>query len=434
MKLKRAKKRTFVDIMKSTEVLLSSSLASHTSGFRPLLSLLLIFITLPSTINAQDTPEIKKSNYTNRNGARTIPVESFNPGHSASIPIKLSRNFVYPSVTIYPNKTNKPAPVYADTVVPDYQLQPDAAGQGHVPPVKIMPLIFGPQWDPLLTPAQQKKRIWIVAGSNIVGYGGTMIALSAAWYKDYPKSKLHSFNDLPEWQQVDKVGHLYSAYIESRASMELWRWTGIDRKKRIWLGGMSGAFYQTVIEVLDGYSSQWGWSWSDFSANILGSGVLVAQELAWDDQRIKLKFSFHRKKYDDPQLNQRSDLLFGKSSPERYLKDYNGQTYWASATIKSFFPKSNLPPWLSIAVGYGAEGMFGGTENIAKDNNGNITFNRTDIKRYRQWYLAPDIDLTKIKTSSKAVKFCLTVLSAFKFPAPSLELSNGKFRLHAIHF
>ena len=286
----------------------------------------------------------------------------------------------------------------------------------------------------LLTPQQKKKRIWFVAGSNVIGYGGTMIALSSAWYKDYPKSKLHSFNDMPEWNQVDKVGHLYSAYIESRASMELWRWTGIDRKKRIWLGGMSGAFYQTVIEVLDGHSAEWGWSWGDFTANILGSGALVAQELAWDDQRIKLKFSFHRKSYNDPQLNQRSNILFGKSTPERLIKDYNGQTYWASANLKSFFPKSKLPAWLSVSVGYGSEGLFGGTENIGKDDAGNIVFNRPDIKRYRQWYLAPDVDLTKIKTNKKAVKFILTVLSAFKFPTPSLEFSNGSFKLNAIHF
>lgn len=293
--------------------------------------------------------------------------------------------------------------------------------------------LFGNRYGNL-TPAQIKKRVWLVASANVVGYSGAMIALSQAWYKNYPKTGLHSFNDLPEWKQVDKVGHMYSAYIESRASMELWRWTGIERKKRIWIGGMSGAIYQTVIEVLDGYSAGWGWSWADFGANILGSSALVAQELAWNDQRIKLKFSFHRKSYDDPSLNRRSDVLFGKSSPERFLKDYNGQTYWASANIRSFFPKSNLPAWLCVAFGYGAEGMFGGTENIARDDNGNITFSRPDIKRYRQWYLAPDIDLSKIKTKSKLLNFTLTVLSAFKFPAPSLEFSNGKFRLNALHF
>jgi hypothetical protein len=87
-----------------------------------------------------------------------------------------------------------------------------------------------------------------------------------------------------------------------------------------------------------------------------------------------------------------------------------------------------------VSVGYGADGMFGGTENIGRDKNGNINFNRPDIKRYRQWYLAPDIDLSKIKTKSKPLKFFLTVLSAFKFPAPALEFSNGKFKVHPIYF
>lgn len=285
-----------------------------------------------------------------------------------------------------------------------------------------------------LTPEQKKRRTWIVGTGNVVGYSTAMIGLYSAWYKDYPQTNFHSFNDWPEWKQVDKIGHFYSAYVESRGSMELWRWTGIERKKRIWIGGMSGAFYQTVIEVLDGFSEGWGWSWADFGANILGSGTLVAQELAWNDQRIKLKFSFHRKTYDDPQLNQRSDVLFGKGSAERFLKDYNGQTYWASINLKPFLKSEKFPAWLSVAIGYGAEGMFGGTENISKDPSGTITFNRPDIKRYRQWYLAPDIDLSKIKTKSKAVNFLFTFLSAFKFPMPSLEFSNGKFKAHAIHF
>ncbi|NOT51131.1 MAG: DUF2279 domain-containing protein [Chitinophagaceae bacterium] len=294
------------------------------------------------------------------------------------------------------------------------------------------------KWDTLkknrLTPQQKKRRTWIIGAGNIVGYSTAMIGLYSAWYKDYPQTSFHSFNDWPEWKQVDKVGHLYSAYVESRGSMELWRWTGIDRKKRIWIGGMSGAFYQTVIEVLDGFSAEWGWSWADFGANILGSGMLVAQELAWDDQRIKLKFSFHKKTYDDPQLNQRSDVLFGKGAAERFLKDYNGQTYWASINLKPFLKNDKFPAWLSIAVGYGAEGMFGGTENLSKDPGGNITFSRPDIKRYRQWYLSPDIDLSKIKTKSKALNFIFTFLSAFKFPMPSIEFSNGKFKAHAIHF
>ena len=285
-----------------------------------------------------------------------------------------------------------------------------------------------------LTSHQIKKRVQIVAATNIIGYSAAMVALYAAWYKDYPQTNFHTFNDIGEWKGIDKIGHAYSAYAESKASMELWRWTGIDRKKRIWLGGMSGAFYQTVIETLDGFSSEWGWSWGDCSANIFGSGMLVAQELAWDEQRIQFKFSFHHKSYSDPSLNQRSDKIFGKSAAERFLKDYNGQTYWLSANIKSFFPQSKCPAWLQLSVGTGAEGMFGARENIGKDANGNIIFNRTDIKRYRQWYLAPDIDLTKIKTKHKGIKVALNILNIVKFPMPSLEYANGRFKLNAVTF
>lgn len=285
-----------------------------------------------------------------------------------------------------------------------------------------------------LTPNQIKQRVKLIATTNIVGYSAAMAGLYAAWYKDYPQTNFHTFNDIGEWKGIDKIGHAYSAYAESKASMELWRWTGIDRKKRIWLGGMSGAFYQTVIETLDSFSSEWGWSWGDFSANILGSGMLVAQELAWDEQRIQFKFSFHHKSYSDPSLNLRSDKIFGKSAAERFLKDYNGQTYWLSANIKSFFPASKWPAWLQLSVGTGAEGLFGANENIGKDANGNIIFNRTDIKRYRQWYLAPDIDLTKIKTKHKGIKVALNILNIVKFPMPSLEYSNGKFKLNAATF
>ncbi len=285
-----------------------------------------------------------------------------------------------------------------------------------------------------LTQQQIKKRVTIIATTNIVGYSAAMAGLYAAWYKDYPQSNFHAFNDIGEWKGIDKIGHAYSAYAESKASMELWRWTGIDRKKRIWLGGMSGALYQTVIETLDGFSSEWGWSWGDFGANMLGSGMLVAQELAWDEQRIQFKFSFHHKSYSDAILNQRSNTIFGKSTAERFLKDYNGQTYWLSANIKSFFPHSKLPAWLQVSVGTGAEGLFGASENIGKDAAGTIVFSRPNIKRYRQWYLAPDIDLTKIKTKHKGFKVALNILNIVKFPMPSLEYSNGKFRINAISF
>lgn len=279
-----------------------------------------------------------------------------------------------------------------------------------------------------------KKRVKLVAAANITGYSGILVGLNSAWYSQYPRSKFHFFNDNDEWLQVDKAGHAYGAYIESFASYEMWRWSGLSRKKRIWIGGLSGIAYETIIETLDGFSAEYGWSWGDFGANVLGSGLFISQELAWDDQRIKLKTSFHKRDYGSADLNARANSIFGKSESERFIKDYNAITDWMSINIKSFFPKTKLPGWFSIAVGYGAEGMFGARSNIAKDANGNIIFDRSDIKRYRQWYLSPDIDLSKIKTKKKVVRFILSALNAFKFPAPSIEFSNGSIKGHWIHF
>ena len=75
-----------------------------------------------------------------------------------------------------------------------------------------------------------------------------------------------------------------------------------------------------------------------------------------------------------------------------------------------------------------------GKENIGKDDNGTITFSRPDIKRYRQWYLAPDVDFNRIKTKSRLLKLTFGFLNAFKFPTPSFELSNNKLRINFISF
>ena len=278
-----------------------------------------------------------------------------------------------------------------------------------------------------------KKRIRLVTAANIVGYGGTLVGLNAIWYAKYPRSGFHFFNDDAEWQQMDKVGHIYSAYTESRLTMEAWRWAGLSRKKCIWIGGLSGVAYQSIIEVLDGFSSQYGFSPGDFAANIIGSSAFISQELAWNEQKIKLKFSFHKKYYGEGDLDARADQLYGSSELERFIKDYNAQSYWISVNIQSFFPETKLPRWLNISVGYGAEGMFGARKNIWYDDKGNL-FDRTNIKRYRQWYLSPDVDFTNIRTNKKGVKVLLFVLNSFKFPAPTLEFSNGSFKGHWIVF
>ena len=197
----------------------------------------------------------------------------------------------------------------------------------------------------------------------------------------------------------------------------------MSQKNQLIYGATLDFTFLTAVEVLDGYSAEWGFSWSDMAANAAGTGLYVGQELLWDEQRITLKYSFHQTKY----ASQRPDKL-GNGFFEEFLKDYNGQTYWLSGNIHSFFKDSKVPKWLNVAVGYGAEGMLVG-DNESVDNLG-ITQNPK-----RQFYLSLDVDLSRIKTNSHLLKSILEVLNVIKVPFQALELdSNGKLKAHPVYF
>ena len=180
----------------------------------------------------------------------------------------------------------------------------------------------------------------------------------------------------------------------------------------------------TAVEVFDGYSSQWGFSYGDLAANAGGTALYVAQELVWNEQRIVPKFSFHTTEYASARPN-----VLGSSFPEQILKDYNGQTYWLSANLHSFFKQSKIPKWLNIAVGYGAEGMITGEDELV-----NTVF-FSEKERTRQFYLSFDADLTKIKTKSHVLKTIFSLVNTIKIPAPTFEIkSSGGSKFHFLYF
>ncbi len=279
-----------------------------------------------------------------------------------------------------------------------------------------------------------KKKERLVTYGQIAGYSANFASLYYFWYKDYPLGDFHFFNDNEEYLQVDKVSHMFGAYTGGKMSMQMWKWAGVSKKKYVWLGGMTGLAYLSIIEIMDGVSPKWGFSWGDYAANVAGTALLVGQELAWDEQRIHIKYSTHYQTYSPPDYERFAQNVLGKDKLNRMFKDYNPQTYWLSCNIKSFIKKSNVPAWLNIAFGYGAENIVGARNSNFIDANGYWTSAEDILPRYRQWYLAPDIDLTRIKTKSKFLKTALFVLNSFKFPTPSLELSQGSLKWNWIHF
>lgn len=284
--------------------------------------------------------------------------------------------------------------------------------------------------DPKVKLIIKKRNVAIATHSVIIA--GTLGVLNQYWYKNQPRQSLASFDDSREWLQIDKAGHIFSTYLEARLSNSIWKWSGTPHQKSVLLGTGMALLYQTSFEIMDGTVSTYGFSWSDVGANTVGAGLFAFQELQWKEQRIQPKVSYSGQHYD-ASLIARAQQLYGKNGAERFLKDYNGQTHWWSVNVKSFAKQSKLPSWLNVAVGYGANGMLGGFENKWKDALGNEV-TRYDIVRSRQWYLAPDIDFTKIKTKKKGLKILFYALNLVKFPAPGLELSDGKLKLKGVIF
>lgn len=269
-----------------------------------------------------------------------------------------------------------------------------------------------------------KKRQNSVFVTETVLASGALIGLNQLWYADYPKSDFHFINDNAQWMQMDKVGHLYSSYQIGRLGAEALNWTGANQNKQLIYGASLGFVFLTAVEVLDGFSEEWGASMGDVAANASGTALYVSQELIWKEQRVIPKFSFHTTQYP----NYRPDLL-GSSIQEQMLKDYNGQTYWFSANLYSFAKKSKIPKWLNVALGYGAEGMIG--EN---DDQNTLIF-PIKQEKHRQFYLSLDLNLTKINTKSHFLKTIFSVLNTVKIPAPTLEYSPQRgFKFYALYF
>lgn len=250
-------------------------------------------------------------------------------------------------------------------------------------------------------------------------YVGGLSYMSLIWYKDTPFRPLHFFNDNREWLQVDKWGHAYTSYHLGERGYYALRWAGVSKPKALLWGGTLGLICLTPVEVLDGVTDEYGFSKPDMLANVAGTALFVVQEALFDEQILKMKFSYHPTDYAQLIPNQ-----MGRTHTQRLFKDYNGQTYWLSANLHKLLGGHNqIPRWLCVSVGYGADGVIAKFVNPYPDYRGTPM---PYIERRKQYYLSLDVDLNKIPTRSRFMKKLFQQLNILKVPMPTLEWTAGR--------
>lgn len=257
-----------------------------------------------------------------------------------------------------------------------------------------------------------QRRNSVILFESIVFVGG-IIQLNKIFNKDHFSTNCTFINDNSTCLQMDKAAHIFTSYQIGNMSYNLLNWAGVSKKNKLIYGAGMGFVFLTTAEVIDGFSKDSNASYGDIVANAGGTSLFVFQDLLWDEQRIVPKFSFHSSQFISSNI---------KTMKSQIESEFDGQTFWLSANIQSFFKKSKVPKFLNIAIGYGVENLDNSTLN-------------TNVEPYRQLFLSLDVDLTRIKTNSHLLKTLFSVFNTIKVPAPTIEFSrNNQLKWHFIYF
>jgi Predicted periplasmic lipoprotein (DUF2279) len=266
-----------------------------------------------------------------------------------------------------------------------------------------------------------KSRAYLSTGGIATTYAGMLVFMESIWYRGKHRVPFHFYNDNDHWLQMDKFGHAFSAYRESQTAYHAMRWAGYSKKTALIYGGSMGFFLQLPVDVWDGLYGDYGFSWGDVLANTAGAVLFTTQEAIWDEQIVRLKFSYSPSSY-----RQYNPEELGDTQLKSFFLDYNGRNQWGSASISRMTGMERIPPWLCLSIGYSGAGMTDRAINLPQ---------YPEITRYRQYFLSLDIDFARMKIKNPYLRGFLFVVNMIKIPAPTLEYNQkGEFKFRPLFF
>jgi hypothetical protein len=243
-------------------------------------------------------------------------------------------------------------------------------------------------------------RLALVGGALVGTMAAVHIYQQNGWWKDN-RAPFHFKEDLVYGLNVDKIGHFYGADVIAYLVRKSLLWASLSDNQALWIGAGGGLLMQTYTEVEDGFSA-WGFDRVDWLSDIGGALWAPAQHYLPALRTINLKMSYHP-----------SDLLGNpggigfKGQKHIIIDDYEGQTFWFSLKVEDILPRSLRSAWpdfLCIAFGYAARG-------VATPNP------------HRIYFLAPDIDLTRlIPQTTTFLKTLGEALNFIHLPLPAVRI------------
>lgn len=247
-------------------------------------------------------------------------------------------------------------------------------------------------------------------GGALLGLAGVITLYQQAWYPDSTKGPFNFQVDWSYAKEFDKVGHAFGGWMSSYCSYEAFIASGLSKEDAAFWGTMGGLFFQTMIEVQDGFHTNYGFDWTDQLGNMVGAGYFYAQRKIPFLQNFDPKWSVGPTGRDSAReaAQIRSRLI---------VDDYDRQDMWLSVKMHNLLPedlKPFWPKWLQLALGAGARDV----ELIG-------------YRPYRVLHLSLDYNLVELLPDLGPFgNWLVQGLNAFHLPAPALRLwPSVKFEL-----
>ena len=242
-------------------------------------------------------------------------------------------------------------------------------------------------------------RLAIVGGTVAAGVTAVHLYQSNAWWKT-KRAPFHVKEDLTYALNIDKLGHFYGANVLTFMLSRGLQWANVPERPSLVWGAVGSSLFQTYIEVEDGFSAYWGFDRVDFAADIVGAWYPLIQQWVPPLQNVNMRFSYV------PKTEGSQGAIPGQT--HNIFDDYEGQTIWLTFTMKNLLPRDAAEWWpgfLCLSVG------------VAVRNN-----NSPD--RYLAWYIAPDLDMTKIiPPDTGLLKTLGEILNFIHFPLPAIRIA-----------
>ena len=264
---------------------------------------------------------------------------------------------------------------------------------------------------------EKNKKESIVNSSFFLVAGATYLYLDRVWWSENNNQfSFSSNNDFVYAKNLDKVGHFYGGYFASELFNNAFLWAGSEKPLKLAL--RNSIIIQSVIELKDAYSPNYGFSIYDLISGAAGSYFHYIKKKSNKLNYIDIKFSYYKRSNKYWQLEKERGKL---ASGYEFFNDYVNQTYWLTCKLNKildleFFKNFNL------AIGTGLDdSQF--LNNSSMDGG------------LREYYISLDYNLKHIfrKSNNKFVKNIIYYIDYFKLPSPTIRFAPS-YKLHFFYF